>query len=176
MTIPVAITPFSNLPRQSPSHWHASLSHRIPHIMHRSLHHSTLLGPLRRLVLSSGHTAPVRLASTPFTRQLAIRSLSSLPLHSISHPIIYPSGLTSSYASSAIRSFHSSPSQSASQPNEAGRSWVSPDAVPKGESLKKYCRDLTDAAKAGKLDPVIGRDEEIKRTIQVLSRRTKVCE
>jgi len=58
------------------------------------------------------------------------------------------------------------------QPQE-GRSWVSPDAVPKGESMKKYARDLTEAAKAGKLDPVIGRDEEIKRTIQVLSRRTK---
>ncbi|MDD2326550.1 MAG: Clp protease N-terminal domain-containing protein, partial [Alphaproteobacteria bacterium] len=40
-------------------------------------------------------------------------------------------------------------------------------------SLKKYTRDLTEAAKAGKLDPVIGRDEEIRRTIQVLARRTK---
>jgi ATP-dependent Clp protease ATP-binding subunit ClpB len=39
--------------------------------------------------------------------------------------------------------------------------------------LKKYARDLTEAARAGKLDPVIGRDEEIRRTIQVLSRRTK---
>jgi ATP-dependent Clp protease ATP-binding subunit ClpB len=41
------------------------------------------------------------------------------------------------------------------------------------EALKKYTRDLTQAAKDGKLDPVIGRDEEIRRTIQVLSRRTK---
>jgi ATP-dependent Clp protease ATP-binding subunit ClpB len=41
------------------------------------------------------------------------------------------------------------------------------------EALKKYARDLTDAARNGKLDPVIGRDEEIRRTIQVLSRRTK---
>jgi ATP-dependent Clp protease ATP-binding subunit ClpB len=39
--------------------------------------------------------------------------------------------------------------------------------------LKKYARDLTQAAREGKLDPVIGRDEEIRRTIQVLSRRTK---
>ena len=39
--------------------------------------------------------------------------------------------------------------------------------------LKRYARDLTEAAAAGKLDPVIGRDEEIRRTIQVLSRRTK---
>ncbi|TAL80589.1 MAG: ATP-dependent chaperone ClpB [Beijerinckiaceae bacterium] len=41
------------------------------------------------------------------------------------------------------------------------------------DALKKYTRDLTDAARSGKLDPVIGRDEEIRRSIQVLSRRTK---
>jgi ATP-dependent Clp protease ATP-binding subunit ClpB len=41
------------------------------------------------------------------------------------------------------------------------------------QSLEKYTRDLTDAARKGKLDPVIGRDEEIRRVIQVLSRRTK---
>ncbi len=41
------------------------------------------------------------------------------------------------------------------------------------EALEKYARDLTEAARAGKLDPVIGRDEEIRRVIQVLSRRTK---
>ncbi len=41
------------------------------------------------------------------------------------------------------------------------------------DALKKYARDLTEAAASGKVDPVIGRDEEIRRTIQVLSRRTK---
>jgi len=41
------------------------------------------------------------------------------------------------------------------------------------DALKKYARDLTEAARDGKLDPVIGRDDEIRRTIQVLSRRTK---
>jgi len=41
------------------------------------------------------------------------------------------------------------------------------------DALKKYARDLTEAARDGKLDPVIGRDEEIRRTVQVLSRRTK---
>jgi len=41
------------------------------------------------------------------------------------------------------------------------------------QALEKYGRDLTDAARAGKIDPVIGRDEEIRRIIQVLSRRTK---
>eukprot|EP01035_Chromulina_nebulosa_P018228 gene18228-23897_t len=43
----------------------------------------------------------------------------------------------------------------------------------KYEALQKYSRDLTEAAAEGKLDPVIGRDEEIRRTIQILSRRTK---
>ncbi|MFY0536367.1 ATP-dependent chaperone ClpB [Nannocystis pusilla] len=43
----------------------------------------------------------------------------------------------------------------------------------KYEVLQKYCRDLTAAARAGKLDPVIGRDTEIRRALQVLSRRTK---
>src|SRR5206468_2908383 len=41
------------------------------------------------------------------------------------------------------------------------------------DALKKFARDLTEAARNGKLDPVIGRDEEIRRTIQVLARRTK---
>ncbi len=49
------------------------------------------------------------------------------------------------------------------------------DQNPEGkyESLEKYGRDLTEAARSGKLDPVIGRDDEIRRTIQILSRRTK---
>jgi ATP-dependent Clp protease ATP-binding subunit ClpB len=49
------------------------------------------------------------------------------------------------------------------------------DKDPEGkfQALEKYCRDLTDAARKGKSDPVIGRDEEIRRVLQVLSRRTK---
>lgn len=46
-------------------------------------------------------------------------------------------------------------------------------AESKYQALKKYAKDITELAKKGKLDPVIGRDEEIRRTIQVLSRRTK---
>ena len=49
----------------------------------------------------------------------------------------------------------------------------SPSAESSLQTLEKYCKNLTDLAKAGKLDPVIGRDEEIRRTMQVLSRRTK---
>ncbi len=54
-----------------------------------------------------------------------------------------------------------------------GRTADSASAENQYDALKKYTRDLTDAARNGKLDPVIGRDEEIRRTIQVLSRRTK---
>lgn len=54
-----------------------------------------------------------------------------------------------------------------------GRKATSANAEGSFEALKKYTRDLTEAAKNGKLDPVIGRDEEIRRTMQVLSRRTK---
>src|ERR687894_1661945 len=54
-----------------------------------------------------------------------------------------------------------------------GRTADSPSAENAYDALKKYARDLTEAARDGKLDPVIGRDEEIRRTIQVLSRRTK---
>lgn len=54
-----------------------------------------------------------------------------------------------------------------------GRAANSPSAEDGYDALSKYARDLTEAAQEGKLDPVIGRDEEIRRTIQVLSRRTK---
>jgi ATP-dependent Clp protease ATP-binding subunit ClpB len=54
-----------------------------------------------------------------------------------------------------------------------GRKADSATAEEAYDALKKYARDLTEAAREGKLDPVIGRDEEIRRTIQVLSRRTK---
>ena len=48
-----------------------------------------------------------------------------------------------------------------------------PEAEGKYQALAKYTRDLTELARNGKLDPVIGRDEEIRRAMQVLSRRTK---
>src|SRR5581483_5038127 len=48
-----------------------------------------------------------------------------------------------------------------------------PNPEEKYQALEKYGRDLTDLARKGKLDPVIGRDDEIRRVIQVLSRRTK---
>jgi ATP-dependent Clp protease ATP-binding subunit ClpB len=54
-----------------------------------------------------------------------------------------------------------------------GRTADSATAENAYDALKKYARDLTEIARSGKLDPVIGRDEEIRRTIQVLARRTK---
>ena len=54
-----------------------------------------------------------------------------------------------------------------------GRRVTSANAEANFEALKKYARDVTQLARDGKLDPVIGRDEEIRRTIQVLARRTK---
>jgi len=54
-----------------------------------------------------------------------------------------------------------------------GRKVTSPNAEATFDALKKYARDVTAVAREGKLDPVIGRDEEIRRTIQVLARRTK---
>ena len=54
-----------------------------------------------------------------------------------------------------------------------GRTATSENAEAQFEALAKYARDLTEAAHNNKLDPVIGRDEEIRRTIQVLARRTK---
>merc|ERR1740123_2321582 len=72
-----------------------------------------------------------------------------------------------------IRSFCSDISKSGQQQSGKGGAWVNPDNVPVGEFLDKYTRDLTEDAKDGRLDPVIGRDDEVQRTIQVLARRTK---
>jgi ATP-dependent Clp protease ATP-binding subunit ClpB len=54
-----------------------------------------------------------------------------------------------------------------------GRTATSASAEESYEAMKKYARDLTAVAREGKLDPVIGRDEEIRRTVQILARRTK---
>ncbi|APZ99553.1 ATP-dependent chaperone ClpB [Sphingopyxis sp. QXT-31] len=54
-----------------------------------------------------------------------------------------------------------------------GRSADTASAEDRYEALKKFARDLTEVAREGKLDPVIGRDEEIRRTVQILARRTK---
>jgi len=62
---------------------------------------------------------------------------------------------------------------SALQALRGGEAVNEQDPEQKYQALAKYCRDLTDLARQGKLDPVIGRDDEIRRVLQVLSRRTK---
>ncbi len=63
--------------------------------------------------------------------------------------------------------------EAAIQDVTGGRPAHSSGAEESYDALKKYARDLTEVARSGKLDPVIGRDEEIRRTIQILARRTK---
>ncbi len=82
---------------------------------------------------------------------------------------------TSTDASKALRDASVTPEKINAAINDIrkGRTADSASAEQAYDALKRYARDLTEAAAAGKLDPVIGRDEEIRRTIQVLSRRTK---
>jgi ATP-dependent Clp protease ATP-binding subunit ClpB len=75
--------------------------------------------------------------------------------------ILKDAGVTPQNLNSAIKDFRK------------GRKANSASAEDTYDALKKYARDLTEDAAEGKIDPVIGRDEEIRRTIQVLSRRTK---
>src|SRR5262249_25579450 len=63
--------------------------------------------------------------------------------------------------------------KAADEPIRKGRTAGTSSAARASDALKKYARDLNRAARDGKIDPVIGRDEEVRRTIQVLSRRTK---
>lgn len=84
-------------------------------------------------------------------------------------------------AKNSIRSFNISTNLRNNMGNVFGNrgppgeqsSWVDPNAAPPGEYLAKYCKDFSDLASRGKLDPVIGREDEIRRTLQILSRRTK---
>lgn len=78
-----------------------------------------------------------------------------------SQKVLLERGLSSSHLTAAI------------QKVKGGRKVKDPDSEQLYQALDKYCRDLTELAKNQKFDPVIGRDEEIRRVIQVLSRRTK---
>ncbi|MBT2134570.1 ATP-dependent chaperone ClpB [Croceibacterium sp. LX-88] len=82
---------------------------------------------------------------------------------------------TTTAAGQALKAAHVDPKalETAIQDATGGRSAHSSSAEESYDAMKKYARDLTQAARDGKLDPVIGRDEEIRRTIQILARRTK---
>jgi ATP-dependent Clp protease ATP-binding subunit ClpB len=84
-----------------------------------------------------------------------------LQAFALSSPILKAAGVTAQKLEAAIKNMR------------GGRVADNPNAEQSFEALKKYTKDFTEAAKKGKLDPVIGRDEEIRRTMQVLSRRTK---
>eukprot|EP00029_Vermamoeba_vermiformis_P003702 TRINITY_DN1423_c0_g1_i1.p1 TRINITY_DN1423_c0_g1~~TRINITY_DN1423_c0_g1_i1.p1 ORF type:complete len:830 (+),score=218.67 TRINITY_DN1423_c0_g1_i1:41-2491(+) len=71
------------------------------------------------------------------------------------------------------RYFNTSAPRRQQDQHQQNEPWVDPKAVPAGQYLEKFTKDLTKLARDGKLDPVIGREDEIRRTIQVLSRRTK---
>ena len=137
---------------------------------------------LQRLALGSGRSRVLANAGGAVARR-ALTTALARPLCAI-HPAIRtsPTGIKSSSTARVFpRSYHTSPPLSASfqtgggDPNQPqqGASWVNPQNVPAGEALKKYCHDLTQMARDGKLDPVIGRDAEMRRTIEILSRRTK---
>ncbi len=78
-------------------------------------------------------------------------------------------------AGKALKAANATPEalNAAIQQLRGGRTADTQSAEDRYDALKKFARDLTQAARDGKLDPVIGRDEEIRRTIQVLARRTK---
>ncbi|MEI8258301.1 MAG: AAA family ATPase, partial [Deltaproteobacteria bacterium] len=77
------------------------------------------------------------------------------------------------HGSAAFLDGHLAPVSRRAETVTANRTLAGADAEDQRESLKKYCLDLTERARLGKLDPVIGRDDEIRRAIQVLQRRTK---
>ena len=93
---------------------------------------------------------------------------------STEHLLIALTG-SKSAAAEALRRFGATPEGilAALRTVRGGASVTDPNPEDKYQALKRYTRDLTEAARAGKLDPVIGRDEEIRRVMQVLCRRTK---
>jgi ATP-dependent Clp protease ATP-binding subunit ClpC len=94
---------------------------------------------------------------------------------SVEHLLIAIAGEDSGQASTILKEFGVDKEKlySAMQNVRGGHRVDSPSAESKYRSLEKYGRDLTELARQGKLDPVIGRDDEIKRVTQVLTRRTK---
>ena len=104
---------------------------------------------------------PPRRPATALSRSSGCCSALALEKDSEAGNILAKGGVTPQNLNAAIEALRK------------GRTADSATAENAYDALKKYARDLTQAARDGKLDPVIGRDEEIRRTIQVLSRRTK---
>lgn len=111
-------------------------------------------------VLDAAQDAAKKAGDSFVTVERLLQALTIVP-NTKSNDILRRAGVTAQKLNEAINTMRQ------------GRTADSATAEDQYESLKKYARDLTQAARDGKLDPVIGREEEIRRTIQVLSRRTK---
>ena len=114
-------------------------------------------------------------ASTKIVRKARIIPKSSLFMASISSPILSnKSHSCSIITSDIVRNYHTNKLQQFGGGGGMGKQpWMHPEESQKGDALKKYGIDLTELAKQGKLYPIIGRDDVIRRTLQVLSRQTK---
>jgi ATP-dependent Clp protease ATP-binding subunit ClpB len=116
--------------------------------------------PALARVFSAAEKAAEKMGDSYVTAELLLLAL-ALEKDSEAGKILAKAGVTPQNLNAAINALRK------------GRTADSSSAENAYDALKKYARDLTEAARSGKLDPVIGRDEEIRRTIQVLSRRTK---
>jgi ATP-dependent Clp protease ATP-binding subunit ClpB len=118
------------------------------------------LDPALARVFAAAEKAAEKMGDSYVTAELLLLAL-ALEKDSEAGKILSKAGVTPQNLNAAINALRK------------GRTADSTSAENAYDALKKYARDLTEAARTGKLDPVIGRDEEIRRTIQVLSRRTK---
>jgi ATP-dependent Clp protease ATP-binding subunit ClpB len=118
------------------------------------------LDPALARAFASAEKAAQKLGDSYVTVELLLLALAT-EKDSEAGKILAKAGVTAQNLNSAINALRK------------GRTADTSSAENAYDALKKYARDLTEAARTGKLDPVIGRDEEIRRTIQVLSRRTK---
>jgi hypothetical protein len=147
-----------------------------------SYHHSTTTFHIAvtRHFYTETKTMLVRLASMRAARLSRLASSRPLAraLSTTSHFALYrneswkptsPSSKFTADLSLQARSFSSQPPGG----RMPGQPWVNPDNEVPGKFLEQYSVDLTKMAKDNKLDPVIGRHEEIRRTLQILARRTK---
>jgi len=118
------------------------------------------IDPALARVFAAAEKAAEKMGDSYVTAELLLLAL-ALEKDSEAGKILGRAGVTAQNLNAAINALRK------------GRTADSSSAENAYDALKKYARDLTEAARSGKLDPVIGRDEEIRRTIQVLSRRTK---
>jgi len=118
------------------------------------------LTPATVKVLNHAESLAKKAGDTYVTAERLLLALATEPATE-SHKILKTAGVEGQALESAIADLRK------------GRTADTASAESQYEALKKYTRDLTEDAREGKLDPVIGRDEEIRRTVQVLSRRTK---